>query len=629
MRSSLLARAVASVAALAAVAAITAPSASASVDPDGAVRVGAAAADRELSLMLGLRRDDAGLARFVDRVSDPASPSYGRYLDVPEIARRFGAPPAARRATLRWLRAQGLRGRVSATGGWVDVTVRARTAERLFGTRLAAFRASDGDRFVAPLREPRVPAALRGAVTEVVGLDDGRRVSANAVHRPEYVPTPHDREVDRLARERGSSIRANTGTRAGCAEGQQAGAVPGRLDIPAYTPNQYLHAYRYDRLHRRKLRGQGERIAVIEIDGFKRSDVETFGRCFGFRVPPTPITRVGIKKPLPPGDETTLDLEVLAAAAPGLREIQVMETNGTNVALIRAYAKVLNRPRGRRASVISASLGQCEPSFGGGVGVVRLFEQVFRAAAAAGVSNFASTGDVGSTGCVVGDNSGALPLLAVQHPASSPYVTAVGGTNLVLNPKNRIIDELAWGDAPLAFGGGTGGQSLLFERPAWQRGPGVGQGTQRVVPDVAMLADPIPGYAIYCSNADCDNAGWTAVGGTSAATPLFAAGVAIANQQARRARTPRLGFVSPLIYRLAKRGSRRPVFRDVRKGSNDLGVMIPNPSGGPSVPIGCCPATRNHDMATGWGSVFLPAFSRAARREAKADARRRGGGKGR
>ena len=583
---------------------------------DGAVRVGAAVADRELSLMLGLRRDDAGLARFVDRVSDPASPSYGHYLDVPEIARRFGAPPAARRATLRWLRAQGLRGRVSATGAWVDVKVRARAAERLFGTRLAAFRAADGDRFVAPVGEPRPPAALAGVVTEIVGLDDSRSVTANTVHRPAHL-SHQDRELDRVARERGSSIRANTGTRAGCAEGQQAGATPGRAEIPAYTPNQYLRAYRYDRLHRRGLRGQGERIAVIEIDGFKRSDIVTFGRCFGVRVPPTPITRVGIKKPLAPGDETTLDLEVLAAAAPGLREIQVMETNGTNVALVRAYARVLNRPRARRATVISASLGQCEPSFGGGVGVVRLFQQAFRAAAAAGISNVASTGDVGSTGCALGDNSGALLLPAVQHPASSPYVTAVGGTNLVLNSANRIVNELAWGDAPLVFGGGTGGQSLLFERPAWQRGPGVGQGTQRVVPDIAMLADVLPGYAIYCSNAACGNAGWMAVGGTSAATPLFAAGVAIANQLARRAGAPRLGFLNPLIYHLAKRGSRRPVFRDVRDGSNDLGVMIPNPTGGPSVPIGCCAATRNHDMATGWGSVFLPAFSRAARRAAQ------------
>ena len=232
-------------------------------------------------------------------------------------------------------------------------------------------------------------------------------------------------------------------------------------------------------------------------------------------------------------------------------------------------------------------------------------------AAAAGVSTLASTGDTGSSGCPLGSNSSALGLLAVQHPASSPYVTAVGGTNLMLNRRNRIVDEITWHDPPLSFGGGTGGYSLFFKRPG-QQGPGV-TGRERTVPDLAMLADAIPGYAIYCSNAVCDNVGWTSVGGTSAATPLFAAGVAIANQQADRAGTRRLGFLNPVIYALARRGSRRPVFNDVVSTDNDLGEAIPRDAGG-GHPLGCCRARRNYDAASGWGSIFLPAFSRAARR---------------
>jgi kumamolisin len=577
----------------------------------GVERVGAAAADRELTLLLGLRRDEAGLARFVSAVSGPGSVRYRRYLDVPELARRFGASRETRRSVLSWLRARGMRGRVSATGAWVEASLTAGRAQRLFGARLGAFRSAAGDRFVAPVGRPRPPAALRGEVTELVGLDD-RRVDSASARAAQALPPVEQNELELLARREGSSIRANTGTRRGCPAGRGAGTPLGLSTLPAYTPNQYLHAYRFDALHRRRWRGQGQRVALIEIDGFLRSDVVTFGRCFGLRVPPTPVTRVGIGRNLPPGDETVLDLEVLTAAAPGLTEIQVVETAGSDASLIKGYERVLARPRARRASVVSASLGECEPDFYGRKHAIRLYEHVFRIAAATGISNLASTGDTGSTGCPRAGNTGALALLAVQLPSTSPHVTAVGGTNLELDSHNRVVEEIVWRDAPLAFGGGTGGYSIFFRRPAWQRGPGI-SGAERIVPDLAMLADPVPGYANYCTSEACGGLGWSSVGGTSAATPLLAGGIAIANQQARSAKRPPLGFLNPLIYRLARRGSRRPVFNDVVRTNNDLAAMLP-PSAGGGRALGCCAAKKNHDAASGWGSIYLPAFSRAARR---------------
>jgi subtilase family serine protease len=584
----------------------------------GVDRVGAAAADRELTLLLGLRRDEAGLARFVSAVSDPGSARYRRFLDVPELARRFGASRETGRSVLSWLRARGMRGRVSATGAWVEATLTAGRAQRLFGARLGGFRSAAGDRFVAPVGRSRPPAALRGEVTELVGLDD-RRVDSATARAAQALPPVEQNELELLARREGSSIRANTGTSRGCAAGRGAGTPLGSYTLPAYTPNQYLHAYRFDALHRHGWRGQGQRVAVIEIDGFLRSDVVTFGRCFGLRVPPTPITRVGIRRNLPPGDETVLDLEVLTAAAPGLEEIQVVETAGTDASLIKGYERVLARPRARRARVVSASLGECEPAYYRRKHAIRLYEHVFRMAAAAGISNLASTGDTGSTGCALAGNTGALALLAVQHPSASPHVTAVGGTNLELDRHNRVVEEIVWRDAPLSFGGGSGGYSVFFRRPAWQRGAGI-SGAERIVPDLAMLADPVPGYANYCTSEACRGRGWSSVGGTSAATPLLAGGIAIANQQARRVQRPPLGFLNPLIYRLARGGSRRPVFNDVLRTNNDIAAML-HPLGGGGRPLGCCAATKNHDAASGWGSISLPAFSRAARRLMNAGAR--------
>ncbi len=579
----------------------------------GATRVGAASASHPLTVLLGLRRDDAGLERFAAAVSDPGSPRYGHYLDVPQIARRFGASAATRRAVLRALRRRGLRARIGSTGGWAEVDTTVAGARRLLSTGFAGFRSARGARFVAPTGRPALPADLRGAVTELVGLDDERTVQSARPPRGPF-PDPTQEELDRRARQLGSSIRANTGTPAGCAAGRAAGIHVGRIPVPGYTPNEYLDAYGYDTLHARGFQGQGQRIAVMETDGFRRSDIETFGRCFGRRVPPTPITRVGIKKNLTPGDETELDLQVITAAAPGVTEIQVYETAGTNATLIQGYERALAVPKRRRVSVISASLGQCEPDFYATQrDAPRLFEQAFTAAAAAGVSNVASAGDTGSSGCSLDDNSSALALLSVNHPAVSPHVTGVGGTNLVLNSGNEITDEIVWHDPPLVFGGGSGGFSLLFRRPSWQRGLHVG-GTQREVPDIAMLADIVPGYNIYCTSVPCRGEGWLSVGGTSAAAPLFASGVAIVNQQARRAGQRPLGFLNPLIYKLASRASTRTkVFRDITQVSNDFGEMLPKDAGG-GQKLGCCKADRHYDAASGWGSINLPAFSTEARR---------------
>lgn len=177
--------------------------------------------------------------------------------------------------------------------------------------------------------------------------------------------------------------------------------------------------------------------------------------------------------------------------------------------------------------------------------------------------------------------------------------------NITLTPTNRLASEVVWNDSPLAFGAGGGGTSAIFGRPSWQTGPGTTPGA-RDVPDVSMLADQAPGYAIYCTLA-CAMApptqvpGWRAVGGTSAAAPLLAAGIADADQAAAAHRQPPLGFVNPLLYR-----SRREVTRDITTGNNDLGQLINQR------PPSCCTAHNGYDLASGLGSVNLDALARAA-----------------
>ena len=120
-------------------------------------------------------------------------------------------------------------------------------------------------------------------------------------------------------------------------------------------PNQ---AYGLSSLHARGYKGQGQRIAVIENDGFSRADLETAGACFGYKPPPTPVKLVDLKKPLPPGTETTLDLQTISASAPEVKSIQVIE-GSPQTPILSLVAAALETPIRYRASVISSSLGTC------------------------------------------------------------------------------------------------------------------------------------------------------------------------------------------------------------------------------------------------------------------------------
>jgi subtilase family serine protease len=138
-------------------------------------------------------------------------------------------------------------------------------------------------------------------------------------------------------------------------------------------------------------------------------------------------------------------------------------------------------------------------------------------------------------------------------------------------------------------------------------------GSGRIVPDIAALADLVPGYSYYCSAPECLEGGspaWTVVGGTSVATPLMAGGVILASQYARNHGQRPLGFLNPLLYGLgAQAKSRQSAFFDVSEGNNDIGAMLPEQVGG-GKPLGCCSARSGYDWASGWGSLKIPGLAK-------------------
>jgi subtilase family serine protease len=110
-----------------------------------------------------------------------------------------------------------------------------------------------------------------------------------------------------------------------------------------------------------------------------------------------------------------------------------------------------------------------------------------------------------------------------SYPASSKWVTAVGGTTLRRSTASRGFTETAWNDS------GSGCSSL--NTTTWQPSATTGC-TGRAVADIAAVADPATGVAVYDSTAYESAVGWLTFGGTSASSPIIAAVYALAGNTA-------------------------------------------------------------------------------------------------
>jgi kumamolisin len=309
--------------------------------------------------------------------------------------------------------------------------------------------------------------------------------------------------------------------------------------------------------------------------------------------------------------ESSLDAMVVSMVAPELDRFDLWVqplSEKSDDANVLGFLKMLAAPLQATANgaplpnVLSVSYGECESTVSPYSESRTLVERTLAAQSALGITVVVAAGDTGSSACARGVAPSKLTSAdkkpQASWPATSPYVLAVGGTNLTLNPDNSIGSTGPWNDTtyPAPFtstAGGGGGQSTFEARPWWQPSQSFANSSKRMVPDIAAFADESPGYAIVCSSGvkSCPNSppqGVTFVGGTSAATPLVAGMIALWAQQAKQQGLARPGFVPPMIYSRAK--SNPGAFIDITQGTNAL-------FGG-----SCCPARPGYDLATGLGS---------------------------
>jgi len=200
--------------------------------------------------------------------------------------------------------------------------------------------------------------------------------------------------------------------------------------------------------------------------------------------------------------EVALDIQVIQGVAPGTRIVVYFAPNtpsGFVDAITDAFEGTANC-NGNKLVAISISWAGAE-SGGTPTSYLQSMNNAIQSASLLGIVVTAATGDSGSQG-------------GIAFPASSPYALACGGTSITVS-SGVITKEIVWNDNTGASGGGV---STFFAMPSWQVGivPSSVSTTYRALPDVAANADPNTGYNIKYQGS------YMAIGGTSAAAPLWA-----------------------------------------------------------------------------------------------------------
>ena len=552
----------------------------------------------ELDVTFGLALQRSDLPELVQSLSTPGTSSYRHYESVGWLAGHTGATEATSTAVLGYLRSQGVDGHLDPTASYVEAAVSVAQAAKLFGTSFGRYFFNgaygwDTDLsgvVVDPRSLPQLPSALKGRVTLVYGLQASPTVTV--------YPNSVLQEASTRSSLLGGSF-GGLGTAGGCAAARVVDHVR------TFTPKQYLTAYGVEALHGEGLLGQGQAVAIISEVPATQSNLASFTRCFGVATPPIRDIRVGTGTTTALDDpdahwEIALDTEMVTAMAPRLSDIDVIyDPYGS---LVERLDATLNRSliKGPMPKVVSYSGGGCEPVGPSASSKVALeytlTEHILMDMAATGISFVAAAGDTGSS-CNQANAAIAGARLSVSFPASSPYATSAGGELLGLNAADQIQGQQVWDDLPLGSGlAGGGGQSAVFARP-WYQQHLTTAGHGRLVPDVALEADLDYPVANYCTTG-CDGYGWAGGGGTSAATPLMAGGIALADERSSSYGEGPLGLVNPLMYQLGEAHSKALV--NITTGNNDV------------YGLGCCTAKPGYNDAAGWGSVNFPQFVSAA-----------------
>jgi hypothetical protein len=549
------------------------------------------------------------LEKLIADQQDPTSPKFHQWLTPEQFGARFGVSQGDTDKISAWLKSQGFKVTYVARGReFLSFDGNAGQIESTFQTEIHSFNVN-GKMHFANVKAPRMPAALSGIVGAFRGMHDFLPRSMLKKH-PDYTVSISGQTFEFLA----------------------PGDIATIYDInPLYqaTP---------------KIDGTGESVVIAGQTDVYLADLNDFRGTFGLStisgsgcttatggwITACSASNFQMLNPGTGGDpgvsagdlgESDLDIEWVGSVARGAKIIFVTSSQGVDDSASWAIDQQL-------APVISYSYGLCEAfvteSF------ITADEAVYKQGATEGISFFAAAGDGGAASCDadLGNNPPAVLGASVSYPASSAYITGVGGTEFnegsgsYWNPTNGTTDggsaksyipELGWNDSVLvgtfdATGGGpsncakgtttTSVDGFAFEvcnappnggfpKPTWQNGITPADGV-RDVPDISFSASNANDAYIVCAPQSEVVQGSTvttstcatsvsdaltqfnppsAFGGTSASTPVAAGMAVLLNQYLGGP----VGLVNNQLYTVLYK-NHASVFHDVLGGTSTTGT---------------------------------------------------------
>ncbi len=527
-----------------------------------ATDLGALPATQSITIRLALQLNNANALKSLIASGQTVSPA--------DFTANYGPTAAQVHAAVAYLQQQGFTNITTEPNNiLVDATAPASVVQKAFDTTLHGF-TQNGLNVYANTSPAYIPQALAGNVIAVLGLNDAQAAAARHERQENTLATPTPAPTANPCTE---NVNTTTGT-----------AVCPRF----YTPADYKIAYDATSVPdatRTSIAIMTEGQLSQSISDFRDNETRD-------GLPEVPITTVQVQpmsSDTSGGEEWTLDMLASTGLAGNVKMLYLYNFASLSDAdIVEGYNRWVTDDK---APIANSSFGGCEV-FPYQDGAMLAADEILVEAAAQGQTMFVSTGDTGGYCGIAGVPPNGAPggLPFVEWPAASPYVTAVGGTDLFTNPDGSYLGESAWE-------AGGGGVSQFEYGPYWESGVQPVSSTPagftfRGVPDVAMDAALETGMDIWFSGTEY------IIGGTSLASPLAAG--AYARLQSAHDNT--LGFAPIKFYSIYSQNQGAPSsmsagpppwqmiggFHDILSGSNGAYTALPK-----------------YDYTTGLGSIDI------------------------
>jgi subtilase family serine protease len=593
---------------------------------DSAARVASAPDSQKVSIAVYLGfRNESQLRDLIADISTPGSAHYGQYLSAEEFRARFAPDPASVKLVQKELQRLGFQiDDTPKSGLFVPATGSVAQVKAAFGVSQELY-SYKGKLLRSNAESPRLPAAISSLVTVVAGLDDSavlRQTYHVGMDRPEAAAAPAALSAGAMKAASPNAPPTPFDSIPSPVCSKYFGDHTGTLEVPVppyaatlpwvncgYTPQQIQQAYGGNEVFQD---GTGVKVGIVDVYGSPTivADGNQYSKNHGLppltaknftQILPAGIYNVSASDPCGPQGwyvEETLDVDSVHSMAPGAKIVFAGDTCSDP-----ANAPLYSLIDEHTVDVITNSYGyngEDVPSW-----FITIETLYFQQAAAEGVTVLFSSGDDGD---LIAENG----IASGSWDATSPYVTAVGGTSVALYANGQKQDW-GWGTyrvllngvtvpangrniqdsgpaLPFTFYGGAGGGPSLVElQPSYQAdvvpyslsgyttnaaGARVALGAAyRVTPDIAMVGDPYTGFLFGMTytmanppavDRGCQKLSSTTEyceepeGGTSLSTPQFAGVVARVNQARLEVGKPTVGFLNPALYSLYSVGATFP-----------------------------------------------------------------------